>query len=396
MIFHADRGSLLEKIEKNAEGNGIRLWAKVRHIGPLVYLDDKGNPYEEFVTEESITDPEFVNDMLFLPVTDDHPDEFIRLDNIMRYMKGMTGTQPAVDDDGFLIDFTVFDPALIQKIENGKRDVSLGYKSVVQLKSDNRWYQIKCKPNHLAIVDEGRAPKAAIVYPVRGDSILWQPRSVQRVGETMKKILLDGKEYEVEDAVAEALDGMSKKHLDLQQAFDALKQEHDKLLKRMCEADAEIARLRENKKDESDYIKAAEEEVLKRYAVIDAARRYRLKQEFSPHQSSVELAKQFILATQPKADLEGKDADYIFGRFDSLLEILKEKEEEENLLIAEEEEEDFEEEDFDEETEDDLTSRKRVTVDSLLRNPPKKIQRLSAYERMKKRLSEAYKVGLEK
>ena len=342
--FHVDEG-LVEEIERNAKLNHIRLWAKVRHIGPLLYFDENGEPYEEIVTKESITDPEFVNKMMFLPVTDEHPPEFVNSRNLRKYMRGMTGTQPAVDEDGFLIDFAIFDENLIQKIEAGKRDVSLGYLSTVRIDSDGKRYQVKCEPNHLAIVDKGRAPKARILYSVRGDSIAWEKKS-------MKKVTINGKNFEVDAELAEELDKYGKNCLDatskydqLKAEYDALKAEYDALKAKMDQAKERADRLeRQVEEMQKQRVDASqvEKEILARYEVIDAARRLNLRKTYSPTQASLELKRQVIGELRPKLNLDGKSEEYICAAYDSIIDLMleemRQKEEEEMLVIQEEEE----------------------------------------------------------
>lgn len=354
-FFHADRGSLLEEVERNAELKQMRLWAKVRHIGDLIYHDENGKEYKQFVTKESITDPAFINQMLFLPVTDDHPEVFINKFNKNLYMKGMTGSQPAVDEDGFLIDFAIFDEELMDAIDAGKRDVSLGYKSVIRRFDDGTEQQIACRPNHLAIVSEGRAPKASIIYSVRSDSILWvpdKPSSKTEVNKKMKTVSLDGRNFDVDDSLAEAIDGLAKKYMDIKSMYDtmksmydALKTEYDGMIPKLNAADAKIDAMKERlEADSKSNLEKAEKEILGRYRIIDAARRFGLKDNYSANENSLNLSKKLIKEIRPNRNLDDKNADYISASVDSILEFLEEQKKEEENLILVNEEEDFDEE----------------------------------------------------
>lgn len=358
-FFHADRGTLLEEIERNAELKQMRLWAKVRHIGDLVYHDENGKEYKQFVTRESITDPAFVNQMLFLPVTDEHPEVFIDKFNKNLYMKGLTGSQPAVDEDGFLIDFAIFDEELMDAIDAGKRDVSLGYKSVIRRFDDGTEQQIVCRPNHLAIVSEGRAPKASIIYSVRGDSIFWKsdelkPSNKTEVKRGMKTVSLDGRNFDVDDSLAEAIDGLVKKYMDMKGMhdamkgmYDALKAEYDGMTSKLNAADARIDEMKERlEADSKKAFEKAEKEILSRYRIIDTARRFGLKGNYSANEDSLDLSKKLINEIHPNRNLDGKSADYISASVDSIFEFLEERQKEEENLILIDEEEDFDEEDY--------------------------------------------------
>jgi uncharacterized protein len=169
------------------------------------------------------------------PVTDDHPNEPVTLENYSRYAKGLSHTDSRVEDLKLYVSMTITDAALIQKIQDGKREISIGFLSDVVAETGNfqgqgyEYVQRNIEINHIAIVDQGRAgPEVAI----RSDSAAWQIDSKEGGKGNMAKYTIDGKEYEVDSTVKSFLDAQQAKldaanvkvkdHDALQGRFDAI------------------------------------------------------------------------------------------------------------------------------------------------------------------------------
>lgn len=341
-IYRCDSG-LIERIERDVQNGQMRLWAKVRHVGNLTYFDEKGKPFEEYVTPESIADEKFINNMLFLPVTNEHPEKFLNRRLNDSRAKGITGTQPIVDDDGFLIDFTVFDEQLAKEIENGKRDVSLGYKSLVQFNKDSaRLEQLKCEPDHLAVVSEGRAPKATIIYFTRGDSIIWTADKPEQRTD-MKKIQIDGSDFEVEDALANAVNDMMKKFSDMEEKYKGAKKSADSV----DVLQAKIDELQE-KLDSTPSRTAIETEIRAEmqdfFEVLNEIKSVGYEGKTDSIKTAAEARRKFVESERPKFDFTKKSDEYVQARYDSIMELLKQEleKEEQNLVDSEEDEDEDE------------------------------------------------------
>lgn len=185
------------------------------------------------------------------PMTDDHPTEPVTAANYNKYSKGMTHNDAHVLDNKLLVSFTITDAETIKKINDGKRELSIGFQADVsketgvyngmQYDSVQRNMQI----NHIAIVDEGRAgPEVAI----RGDSVAFMidTKDKQTGGNGMSKLIIDSKEFEVDSIVKAKFESLEAK-LDaaeqrkanvekLEGERDALKAQIDKLNKEIDEA----------------------------------------------------------------------------------------------------------------------------------------------------------------
>ncbi|WP_371378889.1 DUF2213 domain-containing protein [Sporomusa aerivorans] len=118
-------------------------------------------PIKVYRSEEEVFSPATIASFEGKPVTDDHPAQDVRPDNIAAYGKGHaqnvhrgSGTQA----DILLADLVVTDPILLSEIETGKREVSCGYDCDYIPRSDGKGYdQVSIYGNHVAIVERGRA-----------------------------------------------------------------------------------------------------------------------------------------------------------------------------------------------------------------------------------------------
>ena len=96
------------------------------------------------------------------PVVDEHPNEDVTAENIKRYIKGTCrdihqGT--GILSDCIVADLIIYDKDLIQKIKDGKRDISCGYDCLWDPIDDDTYIQREIRGNHVAVVDKGRAGK---------------------------------------------------------------------------------------------------------------------------------------------------------------------------------------------------------------------------------------------
>ncbi len=97
------------------------------------------------------------------PVTDSHPDELVTKDNSQTFLKGMTASNAHVEGNMLYNDITITDADLIEKIRNGKRELSIGFETEVVPQSGELngvhydSIQKNIKINHVAVVERGRA-----------------------------------------------------------------------------------------------------------------------------------------------------------------------------------------------------------------------------------------------
>lgn len=157
---------------------------------------------------ETVFADSYLASMTHKPVTDDHPTEAVTADNWAKVAKGWTGETVQKDEARGLVfvPMMMADAALIDKMEAGKREVSVGYSCELVwedgIAPDGARYQAKqtnARVNHVAVVDRGRAGHTCRV----GDN--WQPIDDHKEPVVATKtITFDGLPVEVTDA-AEAV-----------------------------------------------------------------------------------------------------------------------------------------------------------------------------------------------
>lgn len=162
---------------KTDEGYLICSKVPVARIGYQFYLDKElgfeasekikkeNNGYNVYRPEEEVFSEETLSSFEGKPVTDDHPQEQVTSDNFQIYAKGnIKNVQRGDGDykDYILADLVIWDKELVNKIENGKQAVSVGYSCDYEEHGKELWQKdIIC--NHIAIVDEGRAGEKAVI-----------------------------------------------------------------------------------------------------------------------------------------------------------------------------------------------------------------------------------------
>jgi hypothetical protein len=124
--------------------------------------------------QEEVFDQASVRSFLLKPITDNHPSVPVTADNWKQHARGVAAG--AMRDGDFLaFDLVLMDRQAIASVENGKRELSNGYSSELEIADgvapDGTKYQAiqrNIRGNHIAIVDKGRAGSACCI----GDAAL--------------------------------------------------------------------------------------------------------------------------------------------------------------------------------------------------------------------------------
>ncbi len=156
-----------------------------------------------------------------LPVTDDHPADLVTADTARMVSVGTTNEEVLRDGEYLRIGIKLTDAATIRKVQDGKRELSVGYVSELVwgdgFAPDGTAYQARqtnIVGNHIAIVAAGRAGPLARI----GDA---EPITVARWGASpitdekdvimadaiqTRTVLIDGLSVVTTDAGAQALE----------------------------------------------------------------------------------------------------------------------------------------------------------------------------------------------
>lgn len=253
------------------------------------------------------------------PVTDEHPNEPVTIDNYQAYAKGMSHTDARVDDLKLYISMTITDKDLIQKVYDGKKEISIGFTSDVVAESGTyqgqnyEYVQRNIEINHIAVVENGRAgPEVAI----RADSDAWQ---LDDTGGNVKmaKIKVKGTEYEVDDAIKAYIDELvAAKKEQKGDSVDALVGRLDAMEAQLEAKQAELEEAKRNTFSEDEM----NAKVAARIELVDAAKPL-LGDSFDFMGKTDRTIKEAVIATA-KQDFkgDGKSDDYINAFFDATVE----------------------------------------------------------------------------
>ena len=213
MLYYADRIS--DNIRKREpEGYLICVNVPIARSGTQRYQQDElGQSGMDMITvyrpEDEVFSKATIASFEGMPVTNDHPEEpeGVTAENIQYLGKGHcqnvrrgTGAQ----SDLLIADLVITDPATIQDVLNGKREISCGYNYELD-DTDGKYTQRQIRGNHIAIVDRGRAGHRVCIK----DSAPNQERRMSKMAKNHNGILAkmlaafarDAEPEEIEEAV---------------------------------------------------------------------------------------------------------------------------------------------------------------------------------------------------
>lgn len=181
MAFRLDNGGILRSKRVTVDG-AVRFDAVLTRTGVFTYSDGV-RTWREYRAPEEVFAPESLASFELVPVTDDHPPEFVSPDNATTYRKGRTAEGSIKRDGNNMVGALVIDDAkLNRKIDEGKQEVSNGYECVVVweegVSPEGERYdarQTAIRGNHVAVVDAGRAGNARLktdAHTMRTDSAI--------------------------------------------------------------------------------------------------------------------------------------------------------------------------------------------------------------------------------
>lgn len=324
--------SLINDYAETPEGY-LTVRVPITRPGVFPYARQDGTVQMEAKLPDEIFSDRTMHSARSKPITDEHPNEPVTLDNYQAYAKGMSHTDAHVEDLKLYVSMTITDKDLIQKVYDGKREISIGFMSDVVAEAGTyngqpyEYVQRNIEINHIAIVDQGRAgPEVAI----RSDSDAWQIDSDDdKGGTTLVKYKINGKEYEIDPAVKAHIESLAaskddeneeednpkdkKKKAD---ALDALQGRFDALEVKLLNTQQELANEKAKRVSEDELDKKVEERVQ-----LISTTKPLLGDSFDFTGKTVREIKEAVIATT-KQDFkgDGKSDDYINAFFDATIE----------------------------------------------------------------------------
>ena len=344
--------------ERTTEGF-LKGRAIVTCCGVFTYKRADGTLQRELRLPEEVFAPATLESLKLKPVTLNHPTELVTPENADMLQVGSLGDNPSstnqeynwegkatdwkklTDGLNVAVDMIITKKDAIDAVINGKQGLSMGYTCDIEMaEPGSTWcgveydyIQRNIKYNHCAIVDAGRAgDNAKIELRVDSADAVLEDKLVTKDGGTkmLKKINLDGIDYEAEESVIKALNTEKKRADDAVAELSKFKEDSAKELSVMT-AERDTQKERADKAEE-DLAKAKAEALDS--TKLDEAVNARIDLYKNAEKAGVEvkndmkdadIKKAVIAKVFPKANLDGKDSAYIDARYDATVEMLAER-----------------------------------------------------------------------
>ena len=305
----------------------------VTNIGVFPYQQQDGSVRFELRHPEDVLDRASLNTLKMKPVTNDHPMDEVNVQNVRDVQVGSLGDDIFYDSYHVSIGMIINDDGAIDDVMRGKRGLSCGYFARIEDESGvflGMPYDVRQRDigyNHVAVVDRGRAGDAARIkldhIDKRTAYYIVGKKFKEDSNMNLKKIVLDGMEYQAEEAVVKALNKYKKDCGELQTKLDDATTKAEKLQAEkdsLSEKNDQLGKELEDAKNDSSKI---DEAVKERLGILHNADRagVEVKDEMSP----VDIKKAIITSIFPKADLENRTDVYIDARYDAAVEEIDSK-----------------------------------------------------------------------
>ena len=250
-----------------------------------------------------------------LPVTDDHPADLVTADTARMVSVGTTNEEVLRDGEYLRIGIKLTDAATIRKVQDGKRELSVGYVSELVwgdgIAPDGTAYQARqtnIVGNHIAIVAAGRAGPMARI----GDAIArWGASPITDEKDAImadaiqtRTVLIDGLSVVTTDAGAQALEKLMKD-------MAKTKEEMDKKDGELAAKDAELSAMSKSVLSDADL----DAKVAARADLIGKAKAI-AKDLATAGLSDAAIRRAAVVSRLGDAALIGKSEAYVDARFD--------------------------------------------------------------------------------
>ena len=309
-------------------------------VGVFPYMKADGSVEMEAKLPTELLSEGTVSSANSKPITDNHPDELVTQVNARNYMKGFTATNAHVENDTLKVDMTITDKSLIDEINKGKQELSIGFETeVVPKKGEYKGVaydsvQRNIQINHVAVVEQGRAGHSVRLL---GDSAEMIEQDVQKKGKRMDttKVRLDGADVTVATVDADKIIKLDADNADKAKKIAELEAQIEEKKKELDELKGEAEEEKKNADEAQAKADAAEKELdsLKKEYSGDAMQkavndRLNLVGKVKPYlgdsydfngKTDKQLKLDTITALDSSIDLKDKSDDYINAYFDAAL-----------------------------------------------------------------------------
>lgn len=262
------------------------------YLGSSIGADDPKKIYMVYRPAEELSNDETINSFKLVPLIDEHTQ--LGKDGIPAEKKGVHGVtgENVYFKDGILYgNMKVFSESMKNLIEGGKKQLSLGYKSVYVFENgvfEGQKYdaiQTKLRGNHIALVDEGRMGKEVSVIDealktivtMDAKDLILKEENKQMTEEQFKALL------EAIGALNTKLDGLVK--MEQSEATDEEeKSEDESEEEKTGDEQSENEELKKQVADMEEKIKATGDvNDIKKALMKEVAQKTRLAESLSKH-----------------------------------------------------------------------------------------------------------------
>lgn len=164
--------------ELTLEPNGwLRASAALTRTGVFAYRNEDGSIRRELRPPQEVFRADLMPLYAGLPLTVGHPDVFLDVLTTRAHQVGSISS-PRREADKIVADLLVTDLVAIEQVQRGVRQISVGYEAELDF-TPGTWFgvpydavQRNIQPNHIAIVDRGRAGPECAIRLDQGDTML--------------------------------------------------------------------------------------------------------------------------------------------------------------------------------------------------------------------------------
>lgn len=230
------KSKLSDNISITPEGYLLCKNVLLTHTGELEYIEGE-HPFDEIkgsitVTRdaEELSSDETIASFTGKSITVEHPEDWVTPDNWQETTHGIImNVRPSPEKievngemvDGLLGDFLITTSQAIEEVQNGLREVSLGYDALWVQTGDKTAKHTKIRGNHCAIVEYGRAGIECAIKDSKGDIMTLKEQFKSLFGVSLDSaIKKKAKEKAAADKKAKDAEEAKKKAEEEQKAKD--------------------------------------------------------------------------------------------------------------------------------------------------------------------------------
>lgn len=305
--------------------NGVIARTGIQDYLALELGDTEGDPMSPkgvYRPKSEVLNKDSLESFVNAPITDNHPKEFVNTNNAKELIKGSVSSIETFSKDG--VDYvkakmTVTDKNLINKIMNGKVEISAGYsQDLIKEKGEFQdkvydYKQTNIKINHVAIVDKGRCGDKC---KVTTDKKVIIDSKLNKERKSMIKYKINDAEVEICDTVFAHINDLKKQAEDAKFNFEKEKDEKEVVKGENAKLKEDMEEEKKNKTSDADMKALIDAGVVERVALIDTAKTLNVTVDSSL--SPMEI-KKVIIADSSKIDLTDKSDQFIDGVYETVI-----------------------------------------------------------------------------